>query len=124
MISMTVLLYVGLHLNKPFPWEKKDDEQCLTILAILLYTMYIMTKQDKIKELKLKQLELELDVRCLQSQIRSEKERLEEMKTETSLGEDWSSSVCILRTQKDLKTAEKQLIRKQNKLTKFLKETI
>jgi hypothetical protein len=83
-----------------------------------------MTKQDKIKELKLKQLELELDVRCLQSQIRSEKERLEEMKTETSLGEDWSSSVCILRTQKDLKTAEKQLIRKQNKLTKFLKETI
>jgi len=86
--------------------------------------MYIMTKQDKIKELKLKQLELELDVRCLQSQIRSEKERLEEMKTETSLGEDWSSSVCILRTQKDLKTAEKQLIRKQNKLTKFLKETI
>ena len=86
--------------------------------------MYIMTRQEKEKELRLKQLELELDVRCLQSQIRSEKERLEEMKTETSLGEDWSSSVCILRTQKDLKTAEKQLIRKQNKLTKFLKETI
>ena len=89
-----------------------------------LYTMYIMTKQDKIKELKIKQLELELDIQCLQSEIRSEKERLEDMKTETPLGEDWSSSVCILRTQKDLKTAEKQLIRKQNKLNKFLKETI
>ena len=89
-----------------------------------LYTMYIMTKQDKIKELKIKQLELELDVRSLEMEIRSEKERLEEMKTETPLGEDWSSSVCILRTQKDLKTAEKQLIRKQNKLNKFLKETI
>lgn len=86
--------------------------------------MYIMTKQDKIKELKIKQLELELDIQCLQSEIRSEKERLEEMKTETPLGEDWSSSVCILRTQKDLKTAEKQLIRKQNKLNKMIKETI
>ena len=89
-----------------------------------LYTMYIMTKQDKIKELKIKQLELELDVRSLEMEIRSEKERLEEMKTETPLGEDWSSSVCILRTQKDLKTAEKQLIRKQNKLNKMIKETI
>jgi hypothetical protein len=69
-------------------------------------------------------MEVELDIRCLQSEIRSEKERLEEMKSETSVGEDWSSSVCILRTQKDIKTAEKQLIRKQNKLNKMIKETI
>lgn len=89
-----------------------------------LYTMYIMTKQDKQQELKLKLMEVELDIRCLQSEIRSEKERLEEMKSETSVGEDWSSSVCILRTQKDIKTAEKQLIRKQNKLNKMIKETI
>jgi hypothetical protein len=46
------------------------------------------------------------------------------MKSETSVGEDWSSSVCILRTQKELKTTEQQLIRKQNKLTKFLGEII
>jgi hypothetical protein len=83
-----------------------------------------MTKQDKQQELKLKLMEVELDIRCLQSEIRSEKERLEEMKSETSVGEDWSSSVCILRTQKDIKTAEKQLIRKQNKLNKMIKETI
>jgi len=89
-----------------------------------LYTMYIMTKQDKQQELKLKLMAVELDIQCLQSQIRSEKERLEEMKNDTSVGEDWSSSVCILRTQKDLKTAEKQLIRKQNKLNKMIKETI
>jgi len=89
-----------------------------------LYTMYIMTKQDKQQELKLKLMAVELDIQCLQSQIRSEKERLEEMKNDTSIGEDWSSSVCILRTQKDLKTAEKQLIRKQNKLNKMIKETI
>jgi len=89
-----------------------------------LYTMYIMTKQDKQQELRIKRLNLETDIHCLQSQIRSEKERLEEMKSETSVGEDWSSSVCILRTQKELKTTEQQLIRKQNKLTKFLKETI
>ncbi len=86
--------------------------------------MYIMTRQEKEKELRLKQLELELDIRHLQSLIRSEKERLEEMKTDTPIGDDWSSSVCILRTQKDLKTSEQQLIRKQNKLTKFLKEII
>jgi len=86
--------------------------------------MYIMTKQDKQQELKLKLMAVELDIQCLQSQIRSEKERLEEMKNDTSVGEDWSSSVCILRTQKDLKTAEKQLIRKQNKLNKMIKETI
>ena len=90
--------------------------------ATFCYTMYIMTKQDKIKELKIKQLELELDVRSLEMEIRSEKERLEEMKSEISVGEDWSSSVCILRTQRELKTTEQQLIRKQNKLTKFLKE--
>ncbi len=89
-----------------------------------LYTMYIMTKQDKQQELKLKLMAVELDIQCLQSEIRSEKERLEEMKNDTSIGEDWSSSVCILRTQKDLKTAEKQLIRKQNKLNKMIKETI
>jgi len=89
-----------------------------------LYTMYIMTKQDKQQELKLKLMAVELDIQCLQSEIRSEKERLEEMKNDTSVGEDWSSSVCILRTQKDLKTAEKQLIRKQNKLNKMIKETI
>jgi predicted nucleic acid-binding Zn-ribbon protein len=89
-----------------------------------LYTMYIMTKQDKQQELKLKLMAVEIDIQCLQSQIRSEKERLEEMKNDTSVGEDWSSSVCILRTQKDLKTAEKQLIRKQNKLNKMIKETI
>jgi len=89
-----------------------------------LYTMYIMTKQDKQQELKLKLMAVELDIQCLQSVIRSEKERLEEMKNDTSVGEDWSSSVCILRTQKDLKTAEKQLIRKQNKLNKMIKETI
>jgi hypothetical protein len=89
-----------------------------------LYTMYIMTKQDKQQELKLKLMAVELDIQCLQSVIRSEKERLEEMKNDTSIGEDWSSSVCILRTQKDLKTAEKQLIRKQNKLNKMIKETI
>jgi len=89
-----------------------------------LYTMYIMTKQDKQQELKLKLMAVEIDIQCLQSQIRSEKERLEEMKNDTSIGEDWSSSVCILRTQKDLKTAEKQLIRKQNKLNKMIKETI
>jgi len=87
-----------------------------------LYTMYIMTKQDKQQELKLKLMAVELDIQCLQSEIRSEKERLEEMKNDTSVGEDWSSSVCILRTQKDLKTAEKQLIRKQNKLNKMIKE--
>ncbi len=92
--------------------------------ATFCYTMYIMTKQDKQQELKLKLMEVELDIRCLQSEIRSEKERLEEMKSETSVGEDWSSSVCILRTQKDIKTAEKQLIRKQNKLNKMIKETI
>jgi len=86
--------------------------------------MYIMTKQDKQQELKLKLMAVELDIQCLQSEIRSEKERLEEMKNDTSVGEDWSSSVCILRTQKDLKTAEKQLIRKQNKLNKMIKETI
>jgi hypothetical protein len=86
--------------------------------------MYIMTKQDKQQELKLKLMAVELDIQCLQSEIRSEKERLEEMKNDTSIGEDWSSSVCILRTQKDLKTAEKQLIRKQNKLNKMIKETI
>lgn len=89
-----------------------------------LYTMYIMTKQDKQQELKLKLMAVELDIQCLQSEIRSEKERLEEMKNDTSVGEDWSSSVCILRTQKDLKTAEKQLIRKQNQLNKMIKETI
>jgi hypothetical protein len=89
-----------------------------------LYTMYIMTKQDKQQELKLKLMAVEIDIQCLQSEIRSEKERLEEMKNDTSIGEDWSSSVCILRTQKELKTTEQQLIRKQNKLTKFLKETI
>jgi len=89
-----------------------------------LYTMYIMTKQDKQQELKLKLMAVEIDIQCLQSEIRSEKERLEEMKNDTSIGEDWSSSVCILRTQKDLKTAEKQLIRKQNKLNKMIKETI
>ena len=83
-----------------------------------------MTKQDKQQELKIKQLDLENDVLFLESEIRSEKERLEEMKNDTSVGEDWSSSVCILRTQKDLKTAEKQLIRKQNKLNKMIKETI
>ena len=83
-----------------------------------------MTKQDKQQELKIKQLNLENDVLFLESEIRSEKERLEEMKNDTSVGEDWSSSVCILRTQKDLKTAEKQLIRKQNKLNKMIKETI
>jgi len=83
-----------------------------------------MTRQEKEKELRLKQLELELDIRHLQSLIRSEKERLEEMKTDTPIGDDWSSSVCILRTQKDLKTSEQQLIRKQTKLTKFLKEII
>ena len=83
-----------------------------------------MTKQDKQQELKIKQLDLENDVLFLESEIRSEKERLEEMKSETSVGEDWSSSVCILRTQKDIKTAEKQLIRKQNKLNKMIKETI
>lgn len=92
--------------------------------ATFCYTMYIMTKQDKQQELKLKLMEVELDIRCLQSEIRSEKERLEEMKSETSVGEDWSSSVCILRTQKDIKTAEKQLIRAQNKLNKMIKETI
>lgn len=92
--------------------------------ATFCYTMYIMTKQDKQQELKIKLLELELDVRFLESEIRSEKERLEEMKSETSVGEDWSSSVCILRTQKDIKTAEKQLIRAQNKLNKMIKETI
>ena len=86
--------------------------------------MYIMTKQDKQQELKLKLMAVEIDIQCLQSQIRSEKERLEEMKNDTSIGEDWSSSVCILRTQKDLKTPEKQLIRKQNKLNKMIKETI
>ena len=86
--------------------------------------MYIMTKQDKQQELKLKLMAVELDIQCLQSEIRSEKERLEEMKNDTSVGEDWSSSVCILRTQKDLKTAEKQLIRKQNQLNKMIKETI
>mgnify|MGYP001203071111 CR=1 FL=1 len=90
--------------------------------ATFCYTMYIMTKQEKQQELRLKQLELELDIRHLQSLIRSEKERLEEMKSEISVGEDWSSSVCILRTQRELKTTEQQLIRKQNKLTKFLKE--
>lgn len=89
-----------------------------------LYTMYIMTKQDKQQELKIKQLDLENNVLFLESEIRSEKERLEEMKSETSVGEDWSSSVCILRTQKDIKTAEKQLIRAQNKLNKMIKETI
>ena len=83
-----------------------------------------MTKQDKQQELKLKLMAVELDIQCLQSEIRSEKERLEEMKNDTSVGEDWSSSVCILRTQKDLNTAEKQLIRKQNKLNKMIKETI
>jgi len=83
-----------------------------------------MTKQDKQQELKLKLMAVELDIQCLQSEIRSEKERLEEMKNDTSVGEDWSSSVCILRTQKDLKTAEKQLIRKQNQLNKMIKETI
>ena len=83
-----------------------------------------MTKQDKQQELKIKQLDLENDVLFLESEIRSEKERLEEMKNDTSVGEDWSSSVCILRTQKDLKTAEKQLIRKQNKFNKMIKETI
>ena len=83
-----------------------------------------MTKQDKQQELKIKQLDLENDVLFLESEIRSEKERLEEMKNDTSVGEDWSSSVCILRTQKDLKTAEKQLIRKQNQLNKMIKETI
>ena len=92
--------------------------------ATFCYTMYIMTKQDKQQELKIKQLDLENDVLFLESEIRSEKERLEEMKSETSVGEDWSSSVCILRTQKDIKTAEKQLIRKQNKLNKMIKETI
>lgn len=92
--------------------------------ATFCYTMYIMTKQDKQQELKIKQLDLENDVLFLESQIRSEKERLEEMKSETSVGEDWSSSVCILRTQKDIKTAEKQLIRAQNKLNKMIKETI
>ena len=92
--------------------------------ATFCYTMYIMTKQDKQQELKLKLMEVELDIKCLQSEIRSEKERLEEMKNDTSVGEDWSSSVCILRTQKDLKTAEKQLIRKQNQLNKMIKETI
>ena len=86
--------------------------------------MYIMTNQDKQQELKLKLMAVELDIQCLQSEIRSEKERLEEMKNDTSIGEDWSSSVCILRTQKDLKTPEKQLIRKQNKLNKMIKETI
>ena len=90
--------------------------------ATFCYTMYIMTKQEKQQELRLKQLELELDIRHLQSLIRSEKERLEEMKSEISVGEDWSSSVCILRTQRELKTTEQQLIRKQNKLTKFLNE--
>ena len=83
-----------------------------------------MTKQDKQQELKIKQLDLENDVLFLESEIRSEKERLEEMKNDTSVGEDWSSSVCILRTQKDIKTAEKQLIRAQNKLNKMIKETI
>ena len=92
--------------------------------ATFCYTMYIMTKQDKQQELKLKLMEVELDIHCLQSEIRSEKERLEEMKSETSVGEDWSSSVCILRTQKDIKTVEKQLIRAQNKLNKMIKETI
>lgn len=92
--------------------------------ATFCYTMYIMTKQDKQQELKIKQLDLENDVLFLESEIRSEKERLEEMKSETSVGEDWSSSVCILRTQKDIKTAEKQLIRAQNKLNKMIKETI
>ena len=92
--------------------------------ATFCYTMYIMTKQDKQQELKIKQLDLENDVLFLESQIRSEKERLEEMKSETSVGEDWSSSVCILRTQKDIKTVEKQLIRAQNKLNKMIKETI
>ena len=86
--------------------------------------MYIMTKQDKQQELKIKQLDLENDVLFLESEIRSEKERLEEMKNDTSVGEDWSSSVCILRTQKDIKTVEKQLIRAQNKLNKMIKETI
>ena len=86
--------------------------------------MYIMTKQDKQQELKIKQLALENDVLFLESEIRSEKERLEEMKNDTSVGEDWSSSVCILRTQKDIKTAEKKLIRAQNKLNKMIKETI
>ena len=92
--------------------------------ATFCYTMYIMTKQDKQQELKIKQLDLENDVLFLESEIRSEKERLEEMKSETSVGEDWSSSVCILRTQKDIKTVEKQLIRAQNKLNKMIKETI
>jgi hypothetical protein len=92
--------------------------------ATFCYTMYIMTKQEKQQELRIQQINLETDIHCLQSQIRSEKERLEEMKSETSVGEDWSSSVCILRTQKELKTTEQQLIRKQNKLTKFLGEII
>lgn len=83
-----------------------------------------MTKKEIRKEHKLKQLDLENDVLFLESEIRSEKERLKEMKSETSVGEDWSSSVCILRTQKDIKTAEKQLSRAQNKLKKFLKEKI
>lgn len=92
--------------------------------ATFCYTMYIMTKQDKQQELKIKLGNLENNIEFLESEIRSEKERLEEMKSETNMGEDWSSSVCILRTQKDIKTAEKQLINAKNKLTKFLKETI
>lgn len=129
-VLMVLLPYVGMHLNKPMFWEKggfldklkNKKKQCLTMGATFCYTMYIMTKQEKQQELRIQQINLETDIHCLQSQIRSEKERLEEMKSETSVGEDWSSSVCILRTQKELKTTEQQLIRKQNKLTKFLKE--
>lgn len=26
-VIMITLTYVGLHINKPFPWEKRRDEQ-------------------------------------------------------------------------------------------------
>ena len=84
----------------------------------------MMTKQEKQRQLKIKQQLLELDVSHLESLIRSEKERLETMKNDPTFGNDWSTSCSLLRTQRELKTSEKQLVRAQNKLNKFLKETI
>lgn len=28
-VVMVTLVYVGLHINKPFPWEKREDEDNL-----------------------------------------------------------------------------------------------
>jgi hypothetical protein len=25
-VIMATLMYVGLHINKPFPWEKRDED--------------------------------------------------------------------------------------------------